>query len=98
MTEQLLTLEEVAALLQVHPRTVRRAISAGRLRACQVAERGTWRVRPADLDAWLEERATPRAPAASALAPVVPVAGRARAPRARRGRSGVLAVTGDMGR
>lgn len=93
----LLTIDQVAAQLQVHPRTVRRAIRTGGLRAHQVAGRGTWRVWPADLDAWLEQRANhPRVPVI-ALAPVAAATARPR-PRGGRRAAGVLTVTDDMGR
>ncbi len=44
-------------------RTVRRAIDAGNLRAACVrgsrAERGVWRIHPADLDRWLFDEPAP---------------------------------------
>ena len=43
----LLTLEQVAARVQVHPRTIRRAIDAGELAAIQLPFRGGIRVRNA---------------------------------------------------
>lgn len=98
MTERLLTVQEVAERLQLHPRTVRRAIAGGGLRAFEVAG-GAWRVAEDDLQAWLEARANkPRAvPSVPAAAPLQLAAG-AR-PHARRGGgSGVLAVAPGMGR
>jgi excisionase family DNA binding protein len=93
----LLTIDQVAAQLQVHPRTVRRAIRTGGLRAHQVAGRGTWRVWPTDLEDWLEARANrPRSSAPIVLAPVAAATSLPRA-RARRG-AGRLTVTDDMGR
>ena len=91
----LLTIEQVARRLQVHPRTVRRAIQARGLRAVQIAGRGTWRVRLDDLEAWLEERATPRPVDVGAVIPVALAAARPRP--ARRG-AGVLTVSEGMGR
>src|SRR5689334_8352919 len=73
---ELLTIEQVAEMLQVSTRTVRRAIDARGLRAVQVAGRGTWRVRRQDLDAWLDVRdsgaATPNEGVAPAPAPSAP--------------------------
>jgi excisionase family DNA binding protein len=91
----LLTIEQVAEVLQVSTRTVRRAIESRGLRACQIAGRGTWRVRRADLDAWLEERASTPRPRSVDVTPVALAAARPRA--ARRG-TGVLTVTPGMGR
>jgi len=99
MSEKLLTVAQVAERLQVHPRTVRRAIDASGLRAVQVAGRGTWRVRPEDLDAWLEQRTNTSHTQADDT-PRRPVARIAAAPRGHRGGrpAGVLAVTPGMGR
>lgn len=55
-TDPLLTLRDAAAVLQVHPRTVRRMVDAGKLRAI-IIRTGASTVRPilrfdrADLDA-----------------------------------------------
>jgi excisionase family DNA binding protein len=46
-----LTIDEVRAYLRVNVRTVYRMIRSGRLPAVRVGRQ--WRVRPADLDAWL---------------------------------------------
>lgn len=102
MTE-LLTIEQVAETLQVHPRTVRRAIDERGLRAFQVAGRGTWRVRPEDLDAWLEERANTTRPQRARrvidVGQIVALGGHVqRAHTARRRASGMLTVTEGMGR
>jgi excisionase family DNA binding protein len=94
----LLTIDQVAAQLQVHPRTVMRAISKRGLRAHQVAGRGSWRVHPEALEAWLEARAN-RPVTPSAVVPLAPIAAATSRARAPRGRArGVLAVTRDMGR
>jgi excisionase family DNA binding protein len=62
MTEQLLTVAQVANVCQCSTRTVMRAIDAGDLRASQLASRGVWRITAADIDSWLELRANrPRA-------------------------------------
>ena len=58
-----LTITEAAERVRVCERTVRRAIDAGNLRAACVrgsrAERGVWRIHPADLDRWLFEEPAP---------------------------------------
>jgi excisionase family DNA binding protein len=51
----LLTLEQVAARLQVHPRTIRRAIETGELAAHDLPFRGGLRVRAQALEQWLSE-------------------------------------------
>lgn len=59
----LLSVSEVATLLGVHPRTVYRALTSGELVGVRVGS--AWRVRRAEVDAWLqrqnERRALPRA-------------------------------------
>lgn len=50
--ERLLTVEEVAVRLRVSGRTVRRMLTSGALVGFRV-HRGAWRVRPADLDAYV---------------------------------------------
>src|SRR4051812_36448786 len=59
--EQMLSLEEVAERLQVSDQTVRRWIKSGRLRAYKPGLE--WRIRPSDLDAFLETRISPKAQA-----------------------------------
>jgi len=73
MLLELLPPERVAELCGVSVRTVMRAIDAGDLRASQLARRGCWRIRPEDVEAWLEARANrPRARAAAAAAGPAP--------------------------
>lgn len=52
-----LTIEEAAQRVRCCERTIRRAIDSGALRAGRVrgepGSRGGYRIRPADLDAWL---------------------------------------------
>jgi excisionase family DNA binding protein len=93
----LLTIDQVAERLQVHPRTVSRAIRSGDLRAIQVAAGSTWRITPGDLDEWLASRANrPSGPVARAAVPLRAAVARPR-PRSRRP-TGVLSVTDEMGR
>lgn len=48
---------EVASVCQVHPKTVRRAIARGELRAARLGTTGALRVREVDVDAWVDSRA-----------------------------------------
>ena len=48
------TVEDCARRAQVHPKTVLRAIRAGRLRAARLGERGAYRIRPEDFWAWFD--------------------------------------------
>lgn len=50
----LLRPDDVAELCQVSTKTVLRAIRVGRLRACRLGARGAYRIRPADVEAWLQ--------------------------------------------
>ena len=52
--EQLLTINDVAALCQVSSKTVRRWITAGELPAAQLGNQ--WRIRPADLNDFIRDR------------------------------------------
>jgi excisionase family DNA binding protein len=53
--EALLTPADVAERCQVSPKTVIRAIRAGRLRAYRLGTRGAYRLRASDVEAWLTE-------------------------------------------
>lgn len=57
MNEQLLTIEQVADRLQVHPRTVQAWIRKGDLIGVRLGTGRTsaWRVEPAQLQAYLEK-------------------------------------------
>jgi excisionase family DNA binding protein len=106
---ELLTVQEAADRLKVSKRTVERAITAGNLRASQIATRGTWRIDIADLERWVQSRtqgpvAAPppkgkpkgtlsAPPRGSQLLPAPPMSR-----RRRRAGSGRLSVTPDMGR
>lgn len=56
------TIEEVAEVLKVHDRTVRRYIKAGDLKAVNLGSAGqpNWRIQEDDLMAFLESRKTGR--------------------------------------
>lgn len=51
----LLTVDEVADQLRVHPETVRRWLREGRLSGYRISRRGGWRVRPDSVARLLEE-------------------------------------------
>lgn len=57
MAEKILTLKEVAEILKVHPESVRLLIRGGALQAARIGNgKGLWRIRQADLDAYLDAR------------------------------------------
>lgn len=58
MTEQLLTVAEVAGRLRLSPRTARRMVRDGTLPARRITTR-IWLVAAADLERWLDERKVP---------------------------------------
>jgi excisionase family DNA binding protein len=51
-----MTVNDVAAQLQVHPRTVKRWITEGRLTAFKLGDRAGWRISDEDLATFLAER------------------------------------------
>ena len=55
MDVELLTVGDVAKQCQVSRKTVTRAILDGRLCASRLGARGAYRIRPADVERWLEE-------------------------------------------
>jgi len=57
MEDELLTIEQVAERLQVHPDTVRRYIREKKLRAIRLSNTNL-RVRRSELDRFLKERET----------------------------------------
>ena len=52
MSEELLTTGQVAALLNLHPQTIRRWIDSGQNRAIRLPS-GVWRIRRSDVDSLL---------------------------------------------
>lgn len=52
--ESLLTVEDVADQLKVHPETVRRWLREGRLEGYRISRRGGWRVKPESVVKMLE--------------------------------------------
>ena len=57
MSDELLTVEQVAAELQLHPDTVRRYIREKKLRAVRLSSTNM-RIRRSELDRFLKERET----------------------------------------
>jgi len=57
MERVLMTVAEVAAMCQVHRKTVVRAIARGELRALRLGIRGAYRLREEDVEDWLAARA-----------------------------------------
>lgn len=55
MTERLMTPEQAADQLVVSPKTLRDWLRSGRLRGVKVGR--LWRVRPSDLEAFIQEPA-----------------------------------------
>jgi excisionase family DNA binding protein len=88
--EVLLTPADVAERCQISTKTVLRAIRSGRLRAYRLGARGTYRMRMADVEAWLEETQVPTAavvplrPREPMPSPSAPLDGRLRVPRSMR--------------
>ena len=56
MTKEIMTTEEAAQYLQVHPETLRSKVRAGEVPAAKVGR--AWRFRKADLDEWLAKGGT----------------------------------------
>lgn len=64
MTDPLLTPTEVADLCGVSTKTVLRAIRSGSLGASRLGSRGAYRIRPDDVDRWLDTMRVVPAPKA----------------------------------
>ncbi|MFC1518094.1 helix-turn-helix domain-containing protein [Pseudomonadota bacterium] len=56
MTEQILTLKEVAAYLKLTDKTAYRLASEGKLPGFKVG--GSWRFKQEDLEAWIDSQKT----------------------------------------
>jgi excisionase family DNA binding protein len=52
--ERLLTVDEVAENLQIHPETIRRWLREGRLEGYRISRKGGWRIRPESVTKMLE--------------------------------------------
>lgn len=87
MSERLLTPAHVAERCQISTKTVLRAIRSGRLRASRLGEHAAFRLRPEDVEAWIDESVF--APPVKAVVEPTPLR------RADRGR---LTLTSEMGR
>ena len=91
MTERLLTPADVAERCQISAKTVLRAIHRGRLRASRLGEQGAYRMREADVEAWIEA-------SVFTVAPVRPASVPAPLRTAADPSLGRLALSPDMGR
>ena len=58
MSDEILTVQEVAALLKVADKTVYTMAQKGEIPAFKV--RGQWRFRRTDIDTWIEQQTTSR--------------------------------------
>jgi excisionase family DNA binding protein len=58
MDKEFMTIDEVAEMLSLHSRTIRRHIDAGKLKAIRVG--GEWRIRRGDLEAFMSGTETAR--------------------------------------
>lgn len=95
--EQLLTPRDVADRCQLSTKTVLRAIHAGRLRASRLGDQAAFRIRPADVEAWVDASVVdPQSAVVRRLPPAPP----APSPDARSSIAGDgrLVVEPDMGR
>lgn len=54
MSDEVLTIKEVAALLKLAEKTVYAMANAGEMPAFKI--RGQWRIKRAELDQWIDER------------------------------------------
>jgi len=54
MTDQILTLKEVAAYLKLAEKTAYKLAAAGKLPGFKVG--GSWRFKEADIERWIEEK------------------------------------------
>ncbi|MDN3489727.1 helix-turn-helix domain-containing protein [Pseudoalteromonas sp. APC 3694] len=54
MTDEILTIQEVAAYLKLNEKTAYRLVSKGKLPGFKVG--GSWRFKRVDLDKWIEEQ------------------------------------------
>ena len=52
--DELLTVEEVAQKLKMHPDTVARLLRTGKIPGYKIE--GSWRVKLSELEQWIEER------------------------------------------
>jgi len=53
-----MTVDDVAKLLEVHPQSIRRWIKSGELIASQLGAKAGYRIRNADLEAFMKQRQT----------------------------------------
>ena len=92
---RLLTIEQVAASCQVSSKTVYRAIRRGALRASRLGMTGAYRIKPEEMEAWIEASAE-----TAAVVDILSPIGDAPRPKRRERRSpdGQLRISPEMGR
>lgn len=102
MTDQLLTIDRAAEIVQCGTKTIRRALDRGELAASHIGDPDarvkSWRIRRSDLDAWLERRSTRGRRDSGRADAIEPVRAAARASTPRRRAHGKLTVDPGMGR
>jgi excisionase family DNA binding protein len=70
---RLLTVEQVAELCQVSTKTVYRAIRSGALAACRLGKGAAYRVKPEEMERWLDASSAARPAAGDSSAALMPV-------------------------
>src|SRR3954453_449391 len=91
---RLLTIEQVAACCQVSSKTVYRAIRRGALRASRLGMTGAYRLKPEEMESWIEASAeVPVADVVSSVGETPPPSRRERRPA-----TGQLRISPEMGR
>ena len=68
MSDELLTVAQVAARLKVNPETVRRWLRAGQLRGILLGDRAGWRISESELATFLQQGPEGKAAARDELA------------------------------
>src|SRR3954453_23142648 len=91
---RLLTIEQVAACCQVSSKTVYRAIRRGALRASRLGMTGAYRIKPEEMETWIEASTEVPTAEAGAGAPAAPPP----AAHRRLAVDGQLRLSPDMGR
>ena len=93
---EILTVDQVADVVQLSSKTVLRAIAAGHLEASRLGQgRAGWRVKKGAVDQWMELRSNASACAQARMVSALPIP--ASSPDVAR-RPGRLTISADMGR
>jgi len=94
---EILTVDQVADVVQLSSKTVLRAIAAGHLEASRLGQgRAGWRVKKGAVGRWMELRSNASACAQARIVSALPAP--MPAPDATRRRPGRLTISADMGR